>query len=94
MYKEELTNADSAIVSIRDELTGNFFQPTFFKGKHWKEEAQRVFEYNINNIPIWKSNPSNFNMYLLGFFNEETGILFSNNELNMLFTGTSLVRKE
>lgn len=64
------------IVSVKDELTGSFLAPQFIATK---EEALRVFTYQINNTPIWKDNPEDFSLYALGTFDQETGTVIGIN---------------
>lgn len=73
---ENLKTNEAAIISVKDELTGAFMQPQFIKGKEWKKQAIRIFQHNINNIGIWKSNPTDYSLYYIGVFNEETGEIF------------------
>ena len=35
--------------------------------------AKRQFKSQINNIQLWKDNPSDFSLWRLGKFNDETG---------------------
>lgn len=63
---------DFYVVSVKDELTGEFLQPTFGEDI---ESLKRIFKTQINTIPIWRENPSDFSFYLLGYFNQETGTL-------------------
>lgn len=65
------------VVAVKDELTNTFLQPTF--GENLLA-LQRLFEYQINNIDLWKANPADFSLYKLGTFEEETGIFVSNIE--------------
>lgn len=55
---------------VKDELSNHFFNPTPFQSK---EEAERQFKTNVNNIELWKSNPSDFSLFKVGEYNEETG---------------------
>lgn len=65
----------STILAIKDELTETFMQPIFLKGNHWKEEATRLFKHQINSIPLWKSNPSDYSLYVIGQFDENSGTI-------------------
>ena len=58
------------MVSVKDELTGTFLQPNFGETI---AELERIFKYQINSIDLWKSNSSDFTLYKLAVFNQETG---------------------
>lgn len=60
------------IASVKDELTGAFLQPTFGETI---AELERIFKYQINNIDLWRFNSSDYTLYKLGSFNQETGEL-------------------
>ena len=92
MFNKE-TEKTALIIGVRDELTGAFFQPNFFKGEKAKEQALRLFETQVNDNPIWKNNPNDFGLYQLGEFNEETGEI-KNKKIDKLASGSSVLRKE
>lgn len=77
------------IVSVKDELTGTFLQPTFGENI---EALKRIFTTQINTIAIWKENSSDFSLYQLGFFDQETGEIIP--EVVKLVSGHSVLRKE
>ena len=58
--------------AVKDELSNRFLAPVLMNSE---AEAKRQFKSQINNIQIWKDNPSDFSLYCLGSFNEETGQL-------------------
>ena len=58
--------------SVKDELSNRFLAPVLMMSE---DEAKRQFKSQINHIEIWKDNPSDFSLYCLGSFNEETGQL-------------------
>lgn len=60
------------IFAVKDELTNRFMEPQFFRTE---EEAKRNFTYQVNNIPIWKDNSSDWSLYKLGTFSEDEGFL-------------------
>lgn len=62
------------IVAVKDELTNTFLQPTFGENE---DALLRIFKTQINTIPIWKDNASDFSLYRLGYFNQETGEITS-----------------
>ena len=68
-------NTVAHIYAIKDELTGKFMQPFFLKGKTHKEEAERLFKSQGSNITLWKDNPSDYALYEIGVFDEESGSL-------------------
>lgn len=60
--------------SVKDELTGKFMSPMFVERNDYAEdEAIRQFRSNVNNIKLWKDNPNDFALYLVGMFDDETG---------------------
>lgn len=77
------------IAAVRDEMSQTFLTPIFVRNIG---EAHRSFEWQINNTPIWKDNPSDFSLYRLGFFDEETGEIRIDSE--KLVNGHSVRRKE
>lgn len=93
MFNKDEANKTALIIGVRDELTGAFFQPNFFKGEKAKEQALRLFETQVNDNPIWRNNPNDFGLYQLGEFNEETGKIKVTN-IDKLASGTSVLRKE
>lgn len=56
--------------SVKDELTNRFNAPIMMLND---DEAKRAFKSQVNNIQIWKDNPSDFSLYKVGTFCEETG---------------------
>lgn len=58
------------IVAVKDELTNTFLQPTFGDNL---DSLKRIFKTQINTIPIWKDNPADFSLYMIGHFDQETG---------------------
>ena len=80
---------DIKIYAVKDELTNTFLQPTFAENDL---EITRIFAYQINNTPIWKDNPSDYSLYKLGTFNEETGEIKS--KIEKLTGGRAVWKKE
>lgn len=66
------------IYAVKDELTKSFLQPLFIETD---PEAIRWFSFVLNDNRIWASNPGMYNLYKLGYFSEETGIMDIDNEL-------------
>lgn len=60
------------IYTVKDEMTGNFLNPTTIKTD---QEAIRMFKYQINNTAIWTDNPEDFSLYKVGTFDDETGTI-------------------
>lgn len=90
-----MENKESLVIAVKDELTGTFFQPNYFKGEKAKEQALRLFESQVNNNQLWKDNPNDFGLYKLGYFNEEKGITFNDCDgPEKLASGGSVLRKE
>lgn len=67
----------SELYAVKDELTQMFLTPTHFNSE---DEAKRQFKSQINTIPLWKDNSSDFSLYRVGTYNNETGELTSNIE--------------
>lgn len=76
------------VVAVKDELTQSFLQPQFGETK---EELLRIFSHQINNIPLWKENASDFSLYSLGTFDESTG-MFSTS-ITKIISGHSVLKK-
>lgn len=77
------------IIAVFDNLTESFLQPTFVGSV---PEAERLFEYQINSIDLWKANAQDYDLFSLGKYNPETGAIQS--EVHKLVNGKSLLRKE
>lgn len=77
------------VVAVKDELTGSFLQPTFGETI---AELERIFKYQINNIDLWRSNASDYTLYKLGTYNQETGELFP--MIERLVNGRSLLEQK
>lgn len=60
------------IYSLKDELQNRYKQPQFFSRE---EEASRWFSFVINEDKFMRSNPADFGLYHVGFFDDETGIV-------------------
>lgn len=58
------------VYAVKDALQERFMSPGFFDNE---ELAVRQFKSNVNNIPLWKENPADFQLYKLAEFNDETG---------------------
>lgn len=60
--------------SVKDEMTGKFMSPMFTEDNNLSESlAIREFKSNINNIQLWKDNPNDYSLYLVGIFDDEAG---------------------
>lgn len=60
--------------SVRDEMTGKFMQPMFVEADDNADTiAIRQFRSNVKNIQLWKDNPNDYNLYITGVFDDETG---------------------
>ena len=78
------------VVAVKDELTNSFMNPTFIESI---DEAERLFRYQINQIPLWKENPEDFSLYHIGSFDQETGSLIGIAPVKVA-GGRSVIRKE
>ena len=65
------------VVAVKDELTQTFMNPTFGDNL---DALKRIFFTQIKTVPIWRENPTDFSLYLLGTFNQSTGELNSHIE--------------
>lgn len=62
--------------SVKDEMTGKFMNPMFVEQEEGADNlAIRQFKSNLNNIPLWKDNPNDFSLYLVGMFSDEEGAM-------------------
>lgn len=77
------------IVAVYDNLTETFLQPTFVPTL---AEAQRIFSHQINTIPLWAGNASDFDLYSLGQYNAEEGTFVSLK--HKICKGPAVLRKE
>lgn len=60
--------------SVKDELTGKFMQPMFVEEEeHAQVIAIRQFTSSVNSIQLWKDNPNDYSLYLVGKFDDEAG---------------------
>lgn len=76
--------------SVKDELTGKFMQPMFIEQDETADNlAVRQFKSNLNNITLWKDNPNDFSLYLVGVFDDEAGT--SSTPLNKIVSGRSVL---
>ena len=72
--------------TVKDELTNNFKAPVLMMND---SEALRQFKGQVNNIQLWKDNPSDFSLYKVGTFDEEKGEIIP--EMEKLAGGRSVV---
>lgn len=73
------------IVAVKDELTETFLQPTFGEDLN---ALIRIFKTQINTLPIWKDNPTDFSLYQLGHFDQQTGNIIP--EIKKIISGHSV----
>lgn len=60
--------------SVKDELTGKFMNPLFVEeGEISAQLATRQFASQVNSIQLWKDNPSDYSLYEVGIFDDESG---------------------
>lgn len=60
--------------SVKDELTGKFMNPMFTEDLETADrEAIRQFRSNMNNIRLWKDNPNDYSLWLVGGFDDQQG---------------------
>lgn len=79
------------IYAVKDEMTSRFMEPQYFRSE---SEAKRNFQYQINNIQIWKDNSADFSLYKLGEFSEDEGFLIDTICIEKIAGGRSLLKGE
>lgn len=77
------------VYAIKDEINERFMQPNFIRSE---VEATRLFKYQLNENPIWKSNAADFGLYCLGVFDEERG--FTERKVSKIMGGLSVKENE
>lgn len=77
------------IVAVKDELTNTYLQPTFGDNL---DALTRIFKTQINTLPIWKDNPTDFSLYMLGHFDQETGEIIP--DIKKITSGHSVRERE
>lgn len=76
--------------SVKDELTGKFMNPMFIEKDDQSDKlAIRQFKSNLNNIQLWKDNPNDYSLYLVGLFDDENGTEAT--PLNKIVSGRSVL---
>lgn len=81
--------AEYLMCAVKDELNETFLNPVFSPDE---KDILRLFEYQVNNTPLWKDNASDFSIYQLGYYNEITGEV--RGEMKKIAGGRSVLRKE
>lgn len=79
------------IYAVKDEMTGRFMEPQYYRSE---EEAIRNFTYQVNNIQIWKDNPSDWSLFELGEFSEDEGFLVDTICMKKIIGGRSVLKGE
>lgn len=77
------------VVAVKDELTGRFLEPQFFRSQ---DEAKRNFQFNINNIKLWEDNPADYSLYQLAEFDEELGFIDAPVMMEKICGGRSMLK--
>lgn len=77
------------VVAVFDNLTESYLQPTFIGSL---AEAERLFSHQVNSIPLWKDNAADYDLYSLGTFDAESGILES--AVHKICGGRTVLKKE
>lgn len=72
--------------TLQNEGKGRFLNPALSGSE---QEAIRQFKSNVNNIPLWRENPADFELWYLGSFDEETGEL--KGEMRKIGNGRSVL---
>lgn len=71
---------------VKDELANEFLLPGLFKDENL---AKRSFKTEVCNNPLWKENSSDFSLFKLGSFDNETGEIVS--KVEKIVGGRSVV---
>jgi len=77
------------IYGLKDNLANVFMQPQLFQNEN---VALRNFSEIINGTGIFKNNPADFELWRLGEFDDQSGIIIPNPE--KMATGLSVVKGE
>lgn len=79
--------------SVKDELTNKFMNPMYVEETEDTEladrMAERAFRSNMNEIKLWKDNPNDYSLYLVGMFDDETGAEAT--PINKIIGGRSVI---
>lgn len=75
--------------SMKDNLAGVYMQPQLFQNEN---VALRNFTEIINGTGVFKNNPGDFELWKIGTFDDQEGIVIPAPE--KIATGLSVVRKE
>lgn len=76
--------------SVKDELTGKFMNPLFVEeGEIADQLAIRQFTSQVNSIQLWKDNPNDYSLYIVGKFDDELGAEAVS--INKIASGRSVV---
>lgn len=74
------------VYAVKDVLQNRFLSPGYADND---ELAVRQFKSNVSNIPLWKENPGDFQLFKLANFDDETGTYTE--ELNMIVNGKGVL---
>lgn len=77
------------IYALKDNLANVFMQPQLFQNEN---VALRNFSEIINSTGIFKNNPGDFELWKLGEFDDQKGIIIP--EPEKMATGLSVVKGE
>lgn len=76
--------------AVKDEMTGKFMNPMFIESEESADRlAIRQFKSNLNNIQLWKDNPNDYSLWLVGSFDDENGAAAT--PLNKIVSGRSVL---
>lgn len=60
------------IYAVKDELTNKFMEPQFIFDE---KEALRLFKYQVNTIPLWTMNATDYSLFKIGTYDQATGTI-------------------
>ena len=58
--------------SVKDTVADNFLEPLFVNNE---DQAKRWFASNIKNIQLWKENAEQFELYRIGEWDGNKGVI-------------------
>lgn len=74
--------------AVKDAMTERFMNPALSESD---DVAIRQFRSNINNIPLWRDNPQDFDLFSLGTYDDATGEIVT--DMHKVINGRSAYAK-
>lgn len=82
------------VYTIRDIKTGVFESPMIHQND---QTAIRFFTQCLHQVPVMQNNPQDFELFVIGEFNEDTGLISGTDSVQFLISGINcleLTRQE